>query len=171
MSEQQSPSRSPCFKPLMIRDTLRVLGSNLAVNLSAFLVLALAGRLMSVEEFAKLSLIVAASQLGSSALELGINVGTVKKYAEKKDGRFLSTLIWLKIAMSCCCSGLVAVCYLMGVPSFWVAVIACAASIDLWSGARALDQARLDFWSFAQANVLFAALRIPLAVIALVEGS
>ncbi len=155
----------------MIRDTLRVLGSNIAVNLSSFLALALAGRVMPVEQFATLSLIVSMSQLGSSALDLGTNVGTVKKYAEKKERRFLSTLIWLKAAVYTLCLALVIFGYLSGVPAFWLIVIACAASIDLWSGARAFDQARMDFASFAQANVLFAILRIPLAVLGIVTGN
>jgi len=155
----------------VIRDALRVFGSNLAVNLSSFLVLAIAGRVMQVEQFATLSLIVAMSQLGSSALDLGINVGTVKKYSEKKEQRFLSTLIWLKLAVYAVCVAFVFLGYMGGVPAYWLVVIACAASIDLWSGARALDQARTDFGSFAQANILFAILRIPLSVIGIITGN
>ena len=155
----------------MILDTLRVLGSNLAVNLSSFLVLALAGRIMSIEEFAKLSLIVAGSQLLSSALDLGTNVGTVKKYAESKEGRFLSALVWIKVAVACCCCGGLVIGYKLGVPPAWLIVLACAASIDLWSGARALDQARMDFSGLAQANIAFAALRCVLGIAGLATGS
>jgi O-antigen/teichoic acid export membrane protein len=155
----------------MIHDTLKVLGSNLAVNLSSFLVLALAARILSVEEFAKLSLIVASSLLGSGVLDLGINVGAVKKYAETKDGRFLATLVGLKLAVSAGCLGLFTVCYGIGVPSFWLIILVSAASVNLWTGARALEQARLQFSRLAQANVLFAALRIILGIMGLAAGN
>jgi len=155
----------------MVRTTLRVFGSNLAVNLSSFVVLALAGRTMPVDEFAKLNLIVAAGQLGSSALDFGGNVGVVKKYSENRESRFLSALIWLKSSISGFCLALILIGYLANVEPYWLVAIACAASIDLWSGARALDQAQLDFSGFSQANVLFAILRLPLAIIGLALAS
>lgn len=100
-----------------------------------------------------------------------MNIGTVKKYTENREARFLSSLIWLKLSVFTICLMLVVIGFLMGAPSYWLIVIACAASIDLWSGARALEQARMDFTSFAQANYLFAAFRLPLALMGVFFGN
>ena len=157
-------------RPAVVRDTLQVLGSSLAVNVSSFLILALAARSMPVAAFAQLSLIVAASLLGAGILDLGTNFSTVKRYAGSKDAQFLSTLIWLKLGVTLACACLAAVAYASHAPPQWICILVCAASLNLWSGTRALEQAQQDFKSLAFANGIFAVLRFGLGLIGLASG-
>ena len=69
----------------MLRATAYVFLSNLAVNLSTFLVLSLAPFFLAPEGFAKLSLVVAFTFLGTVVLDFGLSLAAVKKYAERKE--------------------------------------------------------------------------------------
>jgi O-antigen/teichoic acid export membrane protein len=151
----------------MLRETAYVFLSNLAVNVATFATLALAPFFMSPDGFASLSLVVALAFLGTVVLDLGLNIGVVKKYAERKEAGFLSALLVTKGGFMGL-SLLAAPLLFAGEQGAIVGVsVLAAAALNWWSGTRALEQARQDFVRFARSNAWFAALRLGLGAAAL----
>lgn len=61
------------------------LAATLAVQVSTFIILLLSAQVLSTEQFARLSLIVAVSMMSSAFFELGLNVTATKVFGESRD--------------------------------------------------------------------------------------
>ena len=150
---------------------LAVLGSGLVVNLATFMILALAPFMLPIEDFANLTLGVAAVMFLVIVLDLGLGITSTRQFAATRDPAYLSLSIKMRLAM------FAALGSLAGGLSLWpearpfaIALLA-AATLNIWTGLRAVDQAREDFASFARASLLFSAARVAFAGVGLASGS
>ena len=149
--------------PFLLREvaqhTALVFASTLAIQATTFAILALAALLLPIGDFARLSLIVAATMLANGLFELGLNLTSTKMYGDTRDEAFLRTafLIRLLCVPVGCLLGL-AVALGWGATDIGLGV-GLGAALNLWNGIRASDQARQDYRSFVTASLAFAALR------------
>ncbi len=133
--------------------------STLAIQATTFAILAIAALIMPTENFARLSLIVAATMLANAVFDLGLNLTSTKMYGDTRDEAFLRTAFLVRFAcipLGCLLGGAV-----WGV---WDASdiglgISLGALLNVWNGIRASDQARQDYRSFVRTSLAFAGLR------------
>lgn len=150
---------------------LRILGGNVLVALSAFLVLATASKSMALTDFAELILLMSAAMVGSSVLDFGLNTTVIKQFSASRDEAFLHCVVILKggvFALSILASVVVMA---SGLPPLWGAVAACAGAMNLWTGLRACEQGRQDFDAYARSNALFSLARLVFGLTAVLIGS
>lgn len=127
--------------------------------MSTFLILAYSGFLLPIEVFADLSIAVASTMLTTSAIDLGINVSTTKKYFDTQNTDWfrmanririvflpiLPIIGWIVINFS---------------PFYYIGLgIGVSGVLNIWNGVRSSDQARQDYKSFMRSSFTFALLR------------
>lgn len=156
----------------LARSFVSVLGSGLAVNATTFVILAAAPLVLTVNDFAHLSLGVAAVMFLVSFLDMGLGITSTRQFAATKNLAFLSLSIRARLLL-CAIFGIASTATALAWPETRVYAIAtaCAVMLNLWTGLRAADQAREDFAGFAKANLVFAGVRLALAGTALFSGS
>jgi O-antigen/teichoic acid export membrane protein len=155
----------------LLRSFLAVLVSGLVVNAATFVILALAPLMLTIEDFAKLTLGVAAVMFLATLLDFGLSITSTRQFAATRDPAYLSLSIKTRLALFTALGSLAgALCMWPEARPFAIALLA-AAALNIWTGLRAADQAREDFASFARANLLFSAARIGFAGAGLASGS
>jgi O-antigen/teichoic acid export membrane protein len=149
--------RAPLFREIASHAGITLL-STLAIQVTTFGILALAALILPIEEFARLSLIVAAVMLANALFEMGLNITATKMYGETREEEYLRL-------------GLAVRLWLIPVGVALGTVIALAGSVDagvgvglgsllnVWNGIRATDQARHDYRSFSRSSLIFVGLR------------
>lgn len=152
------------------RDFAGVLGANLIVNISTFVVLMAASHYLEIAEFAELSKCMALVVVGSVLLDCGLNL-TIIKQSASDDGRsacaMLATKAWMALASTIAI--LLAVSGLIS--ALWGVAICAAAMQNLWGGMRAADQANMNYQSIWRASALLSFARLIFAAPALASGS
>ena len=142
------------------RHTSQVIFSTLAIQVTTFALLAIAGRILPIELFARLSLIVAATMLSTVFFDLGLGLTATKHYGETKDEAYLRTAfaVWL---LEIPAGAVLAACVwlLSGMADQALGVIL-GCVLNVWNGVRVADQARQDYESFTRASVAFAVIRL-----------
>jgi O-antigen/teichoic acid export membrane protein len=149
------------------RDAGVVFLSTLVIQATAFVVIALSGVILATGEFARLSIIVAATMLASALFELGLGLTVTKKYKESGDEVYLQTAftVWLLVVPLAAVLGL-GVALLASLPDFGLG-IGLGGMMNIWAGLRSTDQARQDYGSFARSGFAFAGVRLAASAAAL----
>lgn len=142
----------------LFSDALVTLYSTVLVQLSTFTVLALSGALLSLEDFAELSVLVASVMISSVVLELGINTTATKLYGEAEDERFLQIAVLVRYLIALVMMAVAGAVFWIGYETLAIGLVL-GGALNVWNGVRSNDQARQDYRSFLQSNVVFAALR------------
>lgn len=149
----------------------RILGSGLAVNISTFVVLAIAPIALSTESFATLTLVVAGILFGATLLDLGLSTTTVRQFAATKDERIIGTTLRTRLAVLAAATAVaIAAFFIPGSTPFATAALG-AGFLNVWSGLRSIDLAREDHATFADANLAMSAARIVCGGVALLSRS
>lgn len=134
--------------------------ATLTVQVSTFAVQALAPWLLSDVDFARLTVIIAATMLGSAFCDFGLGLTATRFYGQSRDERFLIGAFRLRLL--CLPLAAVTAAVLLGASLIHADIalaIVASAVLSLWNGARSADQARQDYRSFARASLLFSVLR------------
>lgn len=148
------------------RQSTVVLLATLAVQLTTFAVTAIAGLMLPIGEFAKLSLITAANVLSAFVLDLGLNVTMTKFYSRDRDASYLRAALAVRVSMLGVAT--VAGCVLLGAGIHEIGLgLILGGCTNLWSGVRATEQAVQDYRSYARSNIGFAAMRFVSGIAAL----
>jgi O-antigen/teichoic acid export membrane protein len=143
----------------MARHTALVFASTLAIQATMFMILASAALLLEATSFARLSMIVAAAMLASAFFEFGLNVTATKMYGDTRDESVLRAAFHIRLL--CLPLGFMIGLGVAVTADLWDAGlgIGLGATLNLWNGVRASDQARQDYRSFVAASLAFAAIR------------
>jgi len=143
----------------LFSDALVTLYSTVLVQISTFTVLALSGAVLSLQDFAQLSVLVAAVMMSSVILELGINTTATKLYGEAEDERFLNTAVLVRYLIALVTVVVSGAVLWIGHEVLAIGLVL-GGALNVWNGVRSNDQARQDYRSFVQSNIVFAALRL-----------
>jgi O-antigen/teichoic acid export membrane protein len=130
-----------------------------AVQISTFVVLATAGMALPVDEFARLSIIVATAMFSTAIIELGLGITATRMFRITGDESYLSSAVFVQVCAVAAGAAVGAV--------FWLAYgqveiglgLGLGAVLNLWNGSRVIDQALQDYKSFARVSLAFAAIR------------
>lgn len=139
------------------------LAATLAVQLSTFIILTLSAQVLSTEQFARLSLIVAVSMMSSALFELGLNVTATKVFGESRDAGVFSVTMRVRLGLVLVALGCGALFWRVA-PGEFVLGVALGAVLNVWNGVRAEDQARQCFKEFAKNSFLLAGVRLVVAL-------
>lgn len=143
----------------LARNTSQIFFSSLAVQVATFAVLATAGRVLPVEEFARLSLIVAATMFATIFFDVGLGLTTTKHFGDTRNEAYLRTAFagWLLMLPT---GGLIGVgVWLSGLGDIALGIVL-GALLNMWNGVRVVDQALQNYRSFTRASLAFAAIRL-----------
>lgn len=150
------------------RRSSQVLFTTILVQAGAFVLLATSALVLSTQQFASLSLIVATTILSSAMLDLGLSTTTTRQFGKTRDDAVFSAAFAVRLALvpMACIGG--TLLWLSAASELGLGIIL-GAFLNVWNGARATDQARQDYDSFLRSSIAFAILRIVagIAVIAL----
>ena len=139
------------------------LAATLAVQVSTFIILLLSAQVLSTEQFARLSLIVAVSMMSSAFFELGLNVTATKVFGESRDPGVFGVTMRIRLGLVLVALGCGAV--FRGVaPVEFILGFTLGAVLNVWNGVRAEDQARQCFREFAKNSLLLAVVRLVVAL-------
>lgn len=143
----------------LFRHSGGTLAATLAVQASNFFLLAVAAQLLTTEEFARLSSIVAVVMMSSALFEFGLNVTATKIFGESRDKGVFSVAakirVWTLLIVMVVSSLLWVVS-----PADVLLAITLGAFTNVWNGMRATDQAMQQFRAFAKSSLLFALFRM-----------
>lgn len=158
-SSQTEDAAAPFVLREVAQYTALVFASTLAIQATTFVILASAALVLATGDFARLSLIVAATMLANGLFELGLNLTSTKMYGDTRDEGFLRTAFLIRllcVPLGC----LLGLAFALGWGAADIGLgIGLGAALNLWNGVRASDQAREDYRSFVAASLSFAALR------------
>lgn len=143
----------------MIKDTSRILAADLIVAATAFLTLSIAPLVMSTEQFARMSLIIAVGMVLTIVLDFGLSTSAIKRYSEAGEDRWLHAMAWAKIAVFVIVLPVAAIIWAMHGSYFFAMALLIGAGMSLWGGVRLLDSARQRFDAYLGSNLKLAAFR------------
>lgn len=147
----------------LVRSFSTVLGSGLVVNASTFAIMALAPITLSVQDFAKLALSVTGVMFLATLMDLGLSVTSIRQFAATKNPAYVALSIKFRVLLFLIISPLaITLCFWPELRPYAVALIG-AASLNIWTGLRAADQAREEFTGLAKANLTFSVTRLVFA--------
>lgn len=132
--------------------------STMAIQATTFAILALAGLVLPVGEFARLSLIVAAVMMASALFELGLNITSTKMFGDTHDEGYLHAAFLVRLGLAPLGAVIGAAVALAGLSDIGLG-IGLGALLNIWNGMRATDQARQDYRSFTRSSLVFAVCR------------
>jgi O-antigen/teichoic acid export membrane protein len=155
----------------MIKDTGRILIADLIVAVTAFLTLSIAPFVLSTEQLARMSLIIAAGMVLIIALDLGLGTSAIKRYAEAGEDRWLHAMAGVKMAVFLIALPIAAVLWMFPGGDFFALALLVGAGMNLWGGLRILDSARQRFDSYLGSNLKLAAFRAVIVPPALLAAS
>ena len=154
-----------------LKDFIRILGSGLAVNVSTFVVLALAPIALGTESFATLTLVVAGTLFGVTLLDAGLYTTTIRQFAATKDARIIGGALRIRFSMLAVSATVALLAFSThDLVAFSIAAL-CAGFLNVWNGLRSIDLAREDHAAFARANFAMSAARLAFGPLALLTGS
>lgn len=132
--------------------------STLAVQASTFLVLAVAALLLPVSEFSRLSIIVATTMVSTALLDLGLNVTSTKRYGDTGDVRYLALAFAVRVLLIPLAGLAGYVLMKVGAAELGLGVVL-GGALNVWNGARSMDQAVENYRSLALSSIVFALVR------------
>ncbi len=154
----------------MLRDIFSIFATNLIVNLSTIIIVAIAPWFLSTEGLSQFVLIIAATMFGHMVLDFGLNISAVKKYAEARNSSYLSILLTSKFVILVI--SLLSLPFMLsgGKVQFWAVAVLCAATMNWWTGLRTFEQAKQNYDAYSKANLKFAISRLFMGLIGLTSG-
>lgn len=144
----------------VVRDSLITLMATLGNQASAFLLLGLSAHLMPVNDFARVSIIVATVMLSSALADFGLSITATKIYGRTgKESVFNASL---RFKLFLCIFVFIVLCFITGFYGLKDSVLGVFLGVllSLWNGIRSADQARQDYKSFARGSFLFSIVRM-----------
>ena len=142
------------------RHTGSVFLATLAIQTTTFALIAITALILAPPEFARLSLIVAATMLAAGVFDLGLGITITKKYNETGDAAYLRFGFSVWIAMVPASVVLSAIAWIAASDGDIALGILLGGLLNIWNGLRAADQAREDYLSFCKSSAAFAVVRL-----------
>lgn len=132
--------------------------STLAVQASTFAVLAVAGLLLPVAEFSRLSIVVATTMLSTALFDLGLNVTSTKRFGDTGDVRYLAVAFAARVLLVPVAGVVGYFLTQAGAAELGMGVVL-GGLLNVWNGARSTDQAVENYRSLALSSIVFAIVR------------
>lgn len=154
-----------------IPDAVWIFISAAAVNASAFAVLMMASRTLSLPAFAQLSNAMGLIVVGAALLDAGLNTTATKFHAAGQNATAIETMVFAKMMLLACAIPAIVLAALGLIPPLWAACAVAAASANLWGGWRARDIARSDVATLRTSSLKLALARMSLGIPAILTGS
>lgn len=142
------------------RHTSAVFLATFAIQVTTFALIAVSALLMTPEQFARLSMITAATMLANAFFDLGLATTMTKRLNDTGDTAHLRTAFAVWLAMLPLSAVIGGVAWLaVRLPDIALGIVL-GSILNIWNGMRAADQAREDYASFMRSSLAFAAVRL-----------